>query len=64
MKLRRRMLRHSVRDAPDADAKNCASPTEGARAAERLAAIVPPAFAFTSAGPPPWQFMDRAEKRP
>jgi hypothetical protein len=36
-------------------------PTEGARAAERLAAIVPPAFAFTSA---PWQFMDRAEKRP
>ena len=39
-------------------------PTEGSRAAERLAAIVPPAFAFTSAGPPPWQFMDRAEKRP
>ena len=38
--------------------------TEGARAAERLAAIAPPAFAFRPAGPPPWQFMDRAEKRP
>src|SRR5262245_7677422 len=48
------LRRHSVK----------AMATEGARAAERLAAIAPPAFAFTPAGPPPWQFMDRAEKRP
>ena len=37
---------------------------KGARGAERLAAIAPSAFAFMSAGPPAWQFMDSAEKRP